>query len=61
MGEPSLVERAFELARTGRVTSIADIERKLGQERYGNVAGHLASPSLRKQLKALIVAREAGR
>lgn len=55
--KPPLLERAFQIARNGAVTSVDDIQRKLGAEGYANVASHFASPSLRKQLKALIVER----
>lgn len=54
MSAAILLERAFALARSGKMRSMDDIRRKLAAEGHDNVAGHLASPSLRKQLKALI-------
>jgi hypothetical protein len=48
----SVLERAFELAKSGRFPSVYDIERQLSKEGYQN--GCLAGPVLRSQIKALI-------
>ena len=48
------VARAFELARDGTCNSIDDVRRKLEHEGYSNVASHLDSGTLKKQLLALI-------
>lgn len=61
MSRVPLLERAFELAKGGQVTSLDDIQRKLSEEGYGNASSHLSGPSLRKQLKALIVERASAR
>ena len=50
MTRPHVVERAFQLA-VG-CTSIDDVARSLTKEGYSGVLDHLASPSLRAQLKA---------
>ena len=56
MSERNIFERAFELARDGRCRSMDDIRRKLKAERYDAVDGHLAGPTIGKQLKAAIKA-----
>jgi hypothetical protein len=50
------VARAFELARSGLINSVADLEKRLREEGYANAAAHLRSPSLRKQLISLMLA-----
>ncbi len=54
---PSIIERAFELARTGECGSIDDIRRRLKAEQYSQVDAHLAGTSVRRQL--LDLCREA--
>jgi hypothetical protein len=46
------LERAFELARSGRCLTIRDIAYKLNSEKYD--ISHLEGPALRMQLMALI-------
>ena len=46
------LERAFELARSGRCLSISDIAHKLYAEKYD--ISHLVGPALKKQLLGLI-------
>ena len=46
------LERAFELARSGRCLTIRDIAFKLNFEKYD--ISHLEGPALRKQLVTLI-------
>lgn len=46
-----LVERAFELARSGRFRQIEDIERVLSKEGYPKASPHWNSGTLRKQLR----------
>lgn len=48
------VERAFELARGGICRNVVDIRRALEREGYENCAEHLASASLKTQLKVAI-------
>ena len=59
MARSSVIERAFELAKSGRYVSIQEIERVLAAEVF---QGHqLVGRSLRKQLKELMRAsRETG-
>jgi hypothetical protein len=55
--EPSIIERAFELARSGDYATIDDIRKRLKSERYSQVDAHLAGTSVRRQL--LDLCREA--
>ena len=55
--ELNILERAFELARTGECGSIDDIRRRLKTERYSQVDAHLSGATLRRQL--LDLCREA--
>jgi hypothetical protein len=50
----SALERAFDLAKSGRFSTIYDIERQLSEEGYQNDC--LEGPVLRSQIKALIAA-----
>jgi hypothetical protein len=53
MTQPTTVERAFELARSGSCASVQDIRRRLKSEGYDQVEAHLSGPSLGKQLRRL--------
>ena len=48
---PGTVERAFELARTGKHADIAEIVAALKRERHDSVEAHLAGPSIRRDLR----------
>ena len=52
----AIVERAFQLARTGQYRTVEGIVRALSAEGY--MVGALAGPSLRKQLNKLL--KESG-
>ena len=49
---PTALERAFQLARSGRPKSIDDIKQELAKEHYST--GQITGNTLRKQLLALI-------
>jgi hypothetical protein len=49
---PTALERAFQLAGSGRPKSIDDIRRELAKEHYPS--GQITGNTLRKQLLALI-------
>lgn len=53
MTNPTTLERAFALARSGRFATVSDIRLALKRERFDNVEAHLAGPSLVRQLRAL--------
>jgi hypothetical protein len=52
--EPSVIERAFQLARTGQYGSVEDLKRKLRAEGYTVAA--ITGPTLLRQLRELIKA-----
>ena len=51
--KPTILERAYELARSGDITDLQDISRKLKSEGFEAVDAHLAGPSLRAELRRL--------
>ena len=53
MTDPTTLERAFALARSGSCASVQDIRLTLKRERFEHVEAHLAGPSLGRQLRAL--------
>ncbi|TZG29300.1 hypothetical protein [Sphingomonas montanisoli] len=50
---PTIIERAYELARSGTCAGLVEIERTLSRENYLNVMAHMSSPSLRRELGRL--------
>jgi len=55
-----LVERAFEMARSGAFTKVETIERALYAEGYPRASPHWNSTTLRKQLRqACLIAAKA--
>ncbi len=52
MNQRNIFERAFELARDGQHQSVDDIRRKLKAEKFDAVDGHMAGPTIARQLKA---------
>ncbi len=52
--QPTIIERAFELAKSGRVSSVEDIARQLKREHYEAVLSHLSGNSIRRQLTEVI-------
>jgi hypothetical protein len=57
MQQPTIIARAFELAREGSCRTSTDIRSILVREGYEHVHQHLMAPSVVRQLKKLI--REA--
>jgi hypothetical protein len=51
----SALERAFQLARSGRMATVTDIKKQLKREGYDERAVH-GGPSLNSQLRGLIKA-----
>jgi hypothetical protein len=51
---PSVVERAFQIAKSGKVANIAALRKQLSEEGYGNAAQALAGRSLANQLTRMI-------
>jgi len=50
---PHVIERAYQIARTGVCLTIAEIERHLKSEGYDGVDTHLADKELRRELLLL--------
>jgi hypothetical protein len=50
---PTVLERAFSLAASGKVNSVAEIRMALRTEGYSD-EGHFQGPALNKQLMKLI-------
>lgn len=63
MDRPSLVVRAFELARSGRCRSVQDLKSQLRSERYGagEIQAHLEGRLTVSQLKTAIADAAANR
>jgi hypothetical protein len=51
--QPSTLERAFELARSGQCAGTADIRLHLKREKHDQVEAHLQGPSISRQLRLL--------
>jgi len=51
--ERPILERAFELARTGQFGRVKDLEKALATEGYARGDPQIQSPSVRKQLRRL--------
>jgi hypothetical protein len=56
MHGPSTLERAFMLARSGEVITIADLIKILRAEGFSSVHQHLSGTAIKAQLRALMVA-----
>jgi hypothetical protein len=54
MQQPTIIARAFELARSGSCHSATEIRTKLLHEGYEHVHQHLMAPSVVKQVKKLL-------
>ncbi|HEX4859674.1 MAG TPA: hypothetical protein VFV07_00465 [Rhizomicrobium sp.] len=53
---PGIVERAYQIARSGRAADLDDIKTALRHEGYFNISGELAAPVLVKALRDLCAA-----
>lgn len=49
----NIIERAYELARSGDCASMVEIERVLSREGFTNVLAHMSGPTLRRDLTRL--------
>ena len=55
MNEHRILERAFELARSGSCANTGEIKQRLKKEGFGQVEEHLSPPSISRQLRSLCV------
>ena len=53
---PSVIERAFQIAKSGDALDIADVRSQLQAEGYSSVIQHLVGRSLTRQLSSIIAA-----
>ena len=56
---PGIIERAFQVAKSGKVSNIKDLRTQLAEEGYSNVTGVLTGRSLRQQISRMIVEAKA--
>jgi hypothetical protein len=57
--QPSIIERAFQLAKSGRYPTVGDIRKQLDQEKYTAAESYVRGGALVAQLKSLIAAARA--
>lgn len=53
---PSIIERAFQLAKSGEYDTVSDIRKQLVAENYSSTTSYLQGSSLTGQLRRLIFA-----
>ena len=58
--KPTIIERAYELARSGSWATIGAIKQKLQSEGYSEIDAYLDGPQLRAALRALIADAQKG-
>jgi hypothetical protein len=56
---PSVIERAFQIAKSGTVASVAELTEKLTAEGYANAGQILGGRSLSLQVTRMIVENRA--
>lgn len=56
---PSIIERAFQLAKSGRYATVGDIRKQLDREHYASTASYVRGGALVSQLRSLIAAARA--
>jgi hypothetical protein len=49
----TIIERAYQLARSGECANHAEVASRLKLERFDNVEAHLGFPGIRKTLQSL--------
>lgn len=57
--QPSIIERAFQLAKSGRYPTVGDIRKQLDHEKYTAAESYVRGGALVAQLKSLIAAARA--
>ena len=55
---PGVIERAYQLARSGECRNLEEIKRRLSREGYDSVSFHLGGKLTKEQLKGLIKAQD---
>jgi hypothetical protein len=59
MPQKPILERAFELARSGEYHRVKDLEKALSSEGYARGDPHIHSPSVRLQLRRICQGTQA--
>ena len=57
---PSIIERAFQIARSGRCASVAQVRTQLASEGYPSAEGVIRGSTLVNRLSVMIMASQAG-
>lgn len=55
MDQPTILERAFALARSGECGGVSDVRRRLKEEQFSSIDAHLAGPSIKRQLTQICI------
>lgn len=58
--ETSIIERAYQLARSGAYATVGEVKSQLKSEGYANVDGHFAGAALYGDLRKLCAASRVG-
>jgi hypothetical protein len=53
---PELIERAYQLAKSGDCESLDEVKARLRKEGYSGVEQHLSAPMLSRTLRAMCAA-----
>jgi hypothetical protein len=53
------IERAYQIAKSGRCVELKDVRRQLIREGYEGVEAHFSGSSIKRELNALIKAARA--
>jgi hypothetical protein len=56
MVDEGIIARAFQLAQGGTCRTLSEVRSTLSKEGFTSVDAHLAGASIRKQLKAMLIA-----
>ena len=54
-----IIERAYQLARSGECPTMDDLRRRLAREKYDSVTMHLSGKLIKSQLTTIMAARAA--
>jgi hypothetical protein len=57
---PGIIERAFQVAKSGKVGNIKELRLQLAEEGYSNVTSALTGRSLAQQISRMILDTKAG-
>jgi len=58
--ETTIIERVFELARSGECRNLVELRARLRREGYSQVEQHLRGPMIRAQLREFFASKNSG-